>query len=142
MRHDPEYPSRGTSVAVQNVTLVKVPLDPRTAELGYTASSKRPPSKGSLRGIAVQNLTPAIRQQLGLPADARGVVVTSVDPGGPAAQYLEQGDLIMSVNRHDVNSVADFNKLAAEAKGRTLLRIMHGGQASFVVISPDSGDSQ
>src|SRR3984893_11781755 len=121
---------------------VKVPLDPRPAELGYTASSKRPPSEGSLRGIAVQNLTPAIRQQLGLPADARGVVVTSVDPGSPAAQYLEQGDLIMSVNRHDVNSVADFNKLAAEAKGRALLRIMHGGQASFVVISPDSGDSQ
>jgi serine protease Do len=121
---------------------VKVPLDPRPAELGYTASSKRPPSEGSLRGIAVQNLTPAIRQQLGLPADARGVVVTSVDPGSPAAQYLEQGDLIMSVNRHDVNSVADFNKLAAEAKGRTLLRIMHGGQASFVVISPDRGDSQ
>jgi hypothetical protein len=47
----------------------------------------------------------------------------------------------MSVNRHDVNSVADFTRLAAEAKGQTLLRIMRQGQAAFVVI-PDQGEGQ
>ncbi len=30
-----------------------------------------------------------------------------------------------------VNTVADFNKLAAEAKGSTLLIIMHDGQGMF-----------
>jgi hypothetical protein len=46
----------------------------------------------------------------------------------------------MSVNHHDVNSVADFNKLAAEAKGQTLLRMMHQGEAVFVVIPAESSD--
>jgi len=69
------------------------------------------------------------------------VVATEIDPGSPAAQYLTQGDIIMSINRHDVNSVADFNKLAADAKGQTLLRIMRQGQAAFVVI-PDQSEGQ
>jgi len=37
------------------------------------------------------------------------------------------------------NTVADFNKLAAEAKGSTLLRIMHDGQGMFMVVWPESG---
>jgi len=39
-----------------------------------------------------------------------------------------------------VNSVADFNRLAAEAKGQTLLRVNRQGNGAYVVISPsDSG---
>jgi len=40
------------------------------------------------------------------------------------------------------NTVADFNKLAAEAKGSTLLRIMHDGQGMFMVVSPETGSEQ
>jgi serine protease Do len=94
-----------------------------------------------LRGVTVQNLTPDVRKQLGLPSDAHGVVVTEVDPSSPAAQVLTQGDIIMSINRHDVNSVTDFNRLASDAKGQTLLRIMRQGQAAFVVI-PEQGEDQ
>jgi serine protease Do len=89
----------------------------------------------------VQNLTSELRKQLGVPSETHGVVVTEVDPGSPAAQYLTQGDVILSINHHDVNSVADFNKWAAEAKGQTLLRIMRQGQAAFVVI-PDQAEGQ
>ena len=39
------------------------------------------------------------------------------------------------------NTVADFNKLAAEAKGSTLLRIMLG-QGMFIVVSPQTGSEQ
>ena len=50
--------------------------------------------------------------------------------------------MIESINRHPVNSVGDFNRLASEAKGDTLLRVNNQGQSAFVVISPssDSGD--
>jgi hypothetical protein len=41
-----------------------------------------------------------------------------------------------------VNTVADFNKLAAEAKGSTLLRIMLDGQGMFIVVSPQTGSEQ
>jgi hypothetical protein len=40
-----------------------------------------------------------------------------------------------------VNCVADFDKFTAEAKGKALLRIIHQGQAVFVVISAE-GDNQ
>jgi len=95
----------------------------------YSGGPRKSPAEGPLRGIAVQNLTPLLRQQLGISPDVHGVVVTGVAPGSAAAQYLEQGDVILSIDHHEVNSVADFNKLAAEAKGKALLRIIHQGQA-------------
>jgi hypothetical protein len=48
--------------------------------------------------------------------------------------------VIESVNRQPVNSVGDFDKLAASAKGDTLLRVNANGQSQFVVISPGGGD--
>lgn len=50
--------------------------------------------------------------------------------------------VILSVNRHDVNSVTEFNKLASEAKGKVLLRIMHQGQPASVVVSPEGNEEQ
>jgi len=85
--------------------------------------ARKAPAEGPLRGLAVQNITPVIRKQLDLPPDVHGVVVSNVDPGSPAAQYLEPGDVILSINQQPVNSVSEFNKLATEAKGQTLLRV-------------------
>jgi serine protease Do len=95
-----------------------------------------------LRGVTVQNLTPEIRDQLGLSPDVRGVVVTEVDPNSAAAQTLQQGDVIQSINRHTVNTVQDFNRWAAEAKGQTLLRINRQGSGGFVVITPGEGGGE
>jgi serine protease Do len=118
-------------------------LGERPANLGITAGVGKAPSEGALRGVTVQNLTPDIRDQLSLPANVRGVVVTEVDPNSPAAQPLQQGDVIEGINRHPVNSVADFNRWAAEAKGQTLLRINRQGNGYFVVITPgDSGGDE
>ena len=116
-----------------------VTLGERPSNLGVTAGTGKAPSEGTLRGITVQNLTPEIREQLGLPANARGVVVSNVDPSSPAAQSITQGDVIEGINRQPVNSVGDFNRLAANAKGQTLLRIDRQGNGMFVEISPDNG---
>jgi serine protease Do len=117
---------------------LKVTLDQRPSDLGYTPGRHRAPSAGPLRGISVKNLTPSLRKQLQIPPDIHGVVVVDVDPDSPAADYLGQGDVILSVNHHPVNSMADFNDLAAEAKGQASLRIVHQGETLFVVISSDS----
>jgi serine protease Do len=91
-----------------------------------------------LRGISVQDLTPSIREQLGLPTNTRGVVITELDPSSPAAQAgLQTCDVIESVNRQPVNSVSEFNRLTARAKGDTLLRVNRQGNSAFVAISPD-----
>jgi serine protease Do len=119
---------------------VKVTLAERPADLSYTAGASKAPTEGALRGITVQNLTPEVRDQLGLSPDSHGVVIAELDPSSPAAQGgIQQGDLIESINRHPVNSVQDFNRLAAEAKGQTLLRINRGGNGGYVVITPGEG---
>ena len=99
------------------------------------------PLEGTLRGISVQSLTGNLRNQLGLPSDAIGVVIVGIDPNTPAATGgLQQGDVIQSINREAVRNVEDFNRLAAQAKGQTLLRIVRQGTGVFVVITPDGGD--
>jgi len=133
----------GTTVLVEILRngeppTLKVTLDQRPSDLGYTPGRHRAPSAGPLRGISVKNLTPSLRKQLQIPHDIQGVVVVDVDPDSPAADYLGQADVILSVNHQPVNSVADFNNLAADAKGQALLRIVHQGETLFVVISSDS----
>ncbi len=119
---------------------IRVTLGERPANLSARAGVGRAPSEGTLRGITVQNLTPALRDQLGVPPGMRGVVISDLEANSPAAMAgLARGDVIESINRHPVNSVADFDRLAAEAKGQTLLRINRQGDGVFVVISPNGG---
>jgi serine protease Do len=141
----------GTSVSLEilrdgkpltvRVTLGEMPSN-LSAEAGGGPGGKL--QQGTLRGISVQDLTPSLREQLGIPASVRGVVISELDPNSPAAQAsLQAGDVIESINRQPVNSLGDFNRLASQAKGRTLLRINRQGMGIFVVIEPaDSGDDQ
>jgi serine protease Do len=119
---------------------IKVTLGERPANAGATPGRGQAPSGSALEGITVQNLTPGMRDQLGIPANVTGVVVSDIDQNSPAAQYIQQGDVIQSINRQPVHNVNDFNKLAGEAKGQVLLRVIHQGQGFFVVISPSPGD--
>lgn len=126
-----------------NPMTVKVTLGERPSNLGLRPGVGKGPSEGTLRGITVQNLTPAIRDQLGLSAEVRGVVITELDPNSPAAQRgLQLGDVIQSINRHPVNSVPDFSRWAAESKGKTLVRINRQGEAFFAVIPPSNGGGE
>ena len=65
----------------------------------------------SLSGVQVIALAPAIVQSMKLPLDVEGVIVKRVEPGTPAAEKLEPGDVIEQVNQQPVGSVADFGKL-------------------------------
>jgi serine protease Do len=118
---------------------IKVTLGERPTNLSANGSPNvgQAPPTGALAGISVQNLTPGIRQQLGLPADLNGVVITNIDPNSPAGQIgLGQGDVIMGINRQPVRNVQEFDQLASQAKGQTLLRVFHQGQPSYIVITP------
>ena len=91
----------------------------------------------------MQNLTPSLRQQLELAPGTHGVVITNLDPDSPAAQTgLQRGDVIESINRQPVNSTADFNRLAAGAKGDVLLRVNRQGNPAYVVISPNGDEGE
>lgn len=97
----------------------------------------RPSSDSTLRGITAQELTPSIRDQLGLSPQTRGVVISDLEQDSPAAQQgLQPGDVIESINRQPVRSLADFDRQAAGATGDALLRVNRQGASAFVVISP------
>jgi serine protease Do len=75
-------------------------------------------------GISVEPVTPDVAQQLQLPSNVRGLVVTDVTPGGPAWETLFDDpqrngpDIILSVEGKPVRTEADLrNALKAEKPG-------------------------
>jgi serine protease Do len=119
---------------------VKVTLGERPANESNASGENSETSQGLLGGISVQNLTPALRDQLGTPSSVAGVAITEVDPNSPAAEYLQEGDVIESINRQPVRNVEDFNRLANGVKGQVLLRVSRQGVGMFLVISSDGGE--
>jgi serine protease Do len=120
---------------------ITVTLGSRPADLAQGPATGKSPSGGTLQGLAVENLTPALARQLGLPEGTRGVAITQLDPSSPGALGgLQPGDVIESINRQPVRNVADFNRLAADVKGDVLLRINRQGNGVFIVISPQPAD--
>jgi serine protease Do len=116
---------------------LSVTLGSRPANLGVAAGTAKAPSESTLRGITVQNINPKLREKFGLSPDMSGVVISQIDPSSPAAQGgLAPGDIIRDIDRQAVRNVADFERLAAQAKGEVLLRIVREGAGLFVVISP------
>jgi len=93
-------------------------------------------SGASKLGISVEPLTPDLARQLGLRPGTQGVVVSDLDPSGPAAQAgIQQGDLIQQVNRQPVRSADDVRKALDSSGGRPpLLLINRQGQTIFVPV--------
>jgi S1-C subfamily serine protease len=93
--------------------------------------------KGALNGVSVQALTPDLRQQLQTPEGTQGVVITEVDPNsGASAAGLQQGDVIVQVDRKPVTTVTEFNSAikASASRESTLLLVKRGQGTQFVVV--------
>jgi serine protease Do len=96
-------------------------------------------------GLSAGALTPDIRSQLQLPSDVNGVVVNSVDPGGPAmVAGLGRGDVIEQVNQHPVTSVSELqHELSIAPKGKSVLLMVYGRGGSFIVpVRPQTSESK
>jgi S1-C subfamily serine protease len=95
---------------------------------------------GSLRGISVIALTPSLRDQWGVPPSVAGVLVADVQADSPAAKAgVQLGDVIESINRQPMRDILDFNRLAASAKGDTVLLVQRRGNAAYIAI-PDAAE--
>jgi serine protease Do len=133
----------GTTVHLKvshNGEMREVSLTLGEAPSGKSAGSNAQSQTGNspMAGVQVDELTNNIRQQLGLGADVKGVVVTEVPDGSPAAEVgLQRGDVIEQVNRHQVSSVSDYQRLIREAGGQALVLLVNrGGNTTFVVVQP------
>jgi serine protease Do len=97
--------------------------------------------KGKI-GIGLDDLTPSIRQHLGIPADVHGAAVGTVRPGSPADDAgIVPGDVILEVNRQPVTSAEQLiNQVHANSEGKDiLLLVWDKGNASYRVVHPTNG---
>jgi serine protease Do len=92
------------------------------------------PSTTNKAGLALRDLTPELRRQLGLDAGARGVVVFGVQPDGAAAMSgLQRGDLITEINRRPVRNVSEANR-ALNTKAKSIVLRVARGQMNMIVV--------
>jgi S1-C subfamily serine protease len=77
-------------------------------------------------GLTLQPLTPDLAARLGIGSNEEGLVVTAVDPSGPAAEAgINQGDVIQEVNRQPVRTLGDFNVAVARSGSRPALVLVN-----------------
>ncbi|MBT1074420.1 DegQ family serine endoprotease [Geobacter grbiciae] len=85
-------------------------------------------------GMTFIDITPKVRQQLGIKEKA-GVVVAGVEPGSIAEDAgIRAGDVIKEVNRKPVRNLADLSSaLEKSAKGQPVLLLLKRGSQTFYV---------
>ena len=86
-------------------------------------------------------MTTDLRQRFRLRDDARGVIITQVDPNSKAAERrIQAGDLILEVQNEAVNSPADVSRrieaLKSEGRNSALFLIANAeGDRRFVALN-------
>jgi serine protease Do len=88
-------------------------------------------------GLRLQEMTPAIAQALGRPDD-KGVLVASVEPGGPAEKAgIRTGDVITRIGNEAVERPRDLTRAVAGLKPGTQARltVVRGGGTQEVTVA-------
>ncbi|MDQ3800917.1 MAG: DegQ family serine endoprotease [Acidobacteriota bacterium] len=95
-------------------------------------------AEGGRLGLDLQPLTPDIARRLQLP-EAKGMLITGVDPNGAAAEKgVQRGDVLLEVNRQEVETFDDVKSALEKSGDRpVLLLISRGGQTSYITIQPN-----
>ncbi len=87
-------------------------------------------------GLSVQTLTNQIAEQLNL-KNTKGVIVTDVSEGSPAAEKgLQRGDLITEVNHLLISDSTEFEAAmkSSDLQKGVLLYVKRNGTSTFVVL--------
>ena len=91
-------------------------------------------------GLTIAPLTESLREEMGLDADAEGLVIANVDEASEAfSKGLRAGDVITEAGQQKVISIDDLEARMDEAReaGRKslLLLVRRGGEPRFVALS-------
>jgi serine protease Do len=142
----------GTSVPVRvlrnkqektiNVTVDELDLD---AEQSNSRRSPQPQQQQDDQqgaggfGLTLDNVTAQMARRLRLPSGQTGAVITEIEPDGPSAGALRQGDVILSVNRQRVASASEAaRELQKVQSGRIAqLLVWRGDGEVFVTVKKD-----
>jgi serine protease Do len=106
------------------------------------ASAEAPATRQSDAGVPHLGLSVAPASEVA-GAGGKGVVVTAVDPNGPAAERgFEAGNVILAVGGKPVTSVEDVRNALRDAKAQgkhdVLVRVKRGEATAFVALPLDN----
>lgn len=119
------------------------------AEEEEAVASTAPPPTGAIEkqdvpalGMSVATITDRLRSEFNLDDDTKGVLITTVDPRGPAAaEGIKAGDVIVEVSQEAVATPADVlgRVKAAKDSGRKSVLLLVEGEAGlrFVALRID-----
>ncbi len=130
----------GTTVTLQIIRNgepmeIDVEIDEQPSDFGV-ARSDSDSALGSF-GLAVQELTPELAEQLGY-QDRQGVVISEVEPGSNAEQSgLKPGQLIEEVNKVKISNIRELQQVLSKSShsDRVLLRVRFGNFSQYVVLT-------
>ncbi len=121
----------------QQVVPVKLAEMPAKAGAPTTSEPQEEEAPDVLDGVSVQDLTPAVRKELGIDEKLNGVAIMAVDPDSPsAAAGLKRGDVIMEIEQQSITSAKQAEELSEKIKNQkqVLLRVSTKGQTRYVVV--------
>jgi len=102
---------------------LEVKIGKRPLTMAAASQNHRQQKEGEY-GFEVTELTPEIARRFNI-NETSGVIVVGVAPNSKAdAAGVKQGDLIVEVNRANVDSVADFKKLIDQYKNSDGIRLL------------------
>jgi serine protease Do len=118
---------------------VKVKELPGEEQLASDNSDKAG-SSDTLQGVGVSDLDSQARQQLNIPDNVKGAIVTEVAPNSAsAAAGLHPGEVITEINHHDVAGAGDAVRLTEHAKTRTtLLHVWSKNGSHYLVVDENN----
>ncbi len=124
---------------------IKVKVGEFHADAEVAENADSPSKKGGRIGVAVNDLTPELRDQLNVPTQVNGAAIESVKPASPAEDAgLAPGDVILEVNRHPVASAEKFvSEVHSTPAGKDILLLVwsHGNSTYRVVHTDQSSQS-
>lgn len=105
-------------------------------------SNGNEPQGDALHGVGVQDLDRQTREELNIPANVHGALITQVDPSSPSGEAgLREGDVIEEINHQPVRNAEDADRLT-EGKGgtgETLVKIWNQNGSHYVAVQEGNG---
>jgi serine protease Do len=92
-------------------------------------------------GLAVQDLSPTLRDDLGLEDNLVGIMVAQVEHGSVAEEAgVQQRDVILEVNRQKVHDIRSYcSALQHATKGKSVLLLIQRGESTFFLTLKAAG---
>ena len=117
----------------RNVTIARLAAE----QVAMAPAGRESEATSERLGVMLAALDDEARQSLKLPENVDGVVVTGIDPSGPAAEKgLRPGDVIEQVDGRKVSAPGDVTAAVdgKESKNAVLLLVNRAGNEMFVGI--------